>query len=58
MILNVDFWKAVEDYREWADYLVKSRVISESEKVEKLSLESFAIWLNTEWPTYAHAKKR
>lgn len=57
MKLDINFWRAVEEYRMYVDKIVRTTRMSEKEKTEKLSLESFAIWLAQEWPRFAEARK-
>ena len=56
MNLHLNIFQASQDYRKHVSYLQKSLRLTKSEVQKKLTLESFAIWLETEWPKYAEAK--
>jgi len=58
MKLCLNAWKAVQEYRIYVDKLKSAKVINDSERKEKLSLENFAIWLAEEFPRFMEAKKR
>ena len=57
MNLCLNVWKAVEEYRIYVDKLKSAKVINDSEREEKLSLENFAIWLANEFPRFMEAKR-
>ena len=56
MRLDIDFYKAAQDYRDWVEKVVASTGQSDVERKEMLTLERFAIHLSAEWPKYAHAE--
>ena len=58
MNLHLKAWKAVEEYRAYVDKICASMRLDEKEAKKKLSLESFAIWLENEWPRFVEARKK
>ena len=56
MQLYLNLWRASQDYRKHVSQLKERICLTDHEVKEKLSLESFAIWLQEEWPKYAEAK--
>jgi len=54
--LHLNVWKAVKEYRKYVDKLKATKVITKRE--EKLSLESFAIWFENEFPRFIEAREK
>ena len=56
--LCVDFWKALKDFKDERIRHGKSLRWSKKELEKKSDIESFAVWLNSDWPKYAKPCRR
>ena len=57
MKLRLNAFKAVEEYRKHIEYIASAMRLSKEKVTEKLSLESFAIWFESEFPRFMEAEK-